>query len=231
MATSQTLITVALLVLLIFIVWQFISGLKARTSVAETVAGASILHDRQAVPVSNQSQWWTSLSAADQSALATDAASWCMPLWSSYLSAHKTSVKNLPPGHVVTIDNNLLSSALEAVRSYKSAGPSKETDTQLRKSYTQLLEPMVALQDGNWSIPYPLKKLFIGIYTMVEGALVPEAGADHQARIIESIGHSMDCLELSRLYSDAELDKLLQPYKPGTVSEHSVQPLNAVPAP
>ena len=161
--------------------------------------------------------WWHQLELADQLDLAVELAKKALPAWEKYAAENELVYRNAGTGPFLKIDRQLLFDALRDVQQlYDSGAPNG--NKLLHQYYDSFIGPLIAMQDGNWPATYQVKKVFLAVYNILKGILDQDNISALKNLLALSIGQSLDCLDISKLYSREEIESFLEVYKIKVVS-------------
>ena len=228
MATNHTSLICSVIILISFLSWQIYRRRKIAAG-NERNEYISSIRGNEPVDFPATKGWWLHLPDKEQCRLAFDAAQWCLPIWKKYPGYDGSS--GSPDEETPLIGYHQLLVIIAQLTS--SAKPERLSmdEAAIRTCYIQLLVPMVALQDGTWRIPYPLKKSFLSVFTLAEAMLTMCEAPDEQVNFYQSIRHSIDCLELANLYTQPGIESLLEPYRILSENSNAHLPLNTTATP
>ena len=156
--------------------------------------------------------WWALLDTTVQLELAVALALKALPVWQKYSETNELVYKNSPIGASIKIRTSLLQTAVDEVVKASSAR-FPESNKDIINSYNEFVGPLVALQDGNWAVTYPVKKIFLSVYNILKGITEQEDISVMKNLFALSINQSLDCLDMCKLYSREEIKYFLQSYR------------------
>ena len=156
--------------------------------------------------------WWALLDTPLQFELAMALARKALPVWQKYSGSNELFYKNSSIGPSLAIKTTLLQASLDALEEAVSI-PFPRNNKNISTCYNDFVAPLVALQDGNWVVSYPVKKIFLAVYNLVKAVAEEENITVTKNLFCVSIHQSLDCLDLSKLYSAEEIMLFLQYYK------------------
>ncbi len=156
--------------------------------------------------------WWTYLETSLQLELALALALKALPVWQRNSETDQLNYKNSPVSSPIIIRASLLQTSLdEIVKASKFGFP--ENNKNIVSCYNEFLGPLVALQDGNWAIPYPVKRIFLSVYNILKGITQQEDKRSTRSLLALSINQSLDCIDMCKLYNREEINSFLEPYR------------------
>jgi hypothetical protein len=156
--------------------------------------------------------WWAQLDTMVQLELAVALARKALPVWQKYSETNDLVYKNSPIGPSVNIRASLLQSSLDTIDQHSNLRfPVNNKD--IVGCYNEFVAPLVALQDGNWAVTYPVKKVFLAVYNILKAIAEQENITVMKNLFSLSINQSLDCLDMCKLYSREEIKAFLHSYK------------------
>jgi len=157
--------------------------------------------------------WWKVLNDIDQLHLALHLARKALPVWEKYTAAQQIIYRNSSTGPVNKIDNRLLQSAIEEIQLHSLLQFPAIDDKEINHYYNSFVNPVIALQDGAWSAPYPVKKIFLAVYNILKSVLEQNSVPGFKSYLATAINQLIDCMEVSKLYSRNEIAVFLESFK------------------
>ena len=135
-----------------------------------------------------------------------------MPIWEKFTAANGMVYRSTGTGPYLTIDHNLLFNVLQDIQTVYY---SQETNRikLLHQYYDSFLGPVIAMHDGDWPANYPVKKIFLAVYNIVKSTLEQSNTGNTKSLLAVSINQSLDCLDISGVYSTPEILEFLAAYK------------------
>lgn len=213
----NTVIIILLITLLIVIARQIKSraqrpGLTDASGSGKTASQVVNGNAEQSNEVS-EDVWWKALSKADMLQLALRLALQALPVWEKYTAAQQITYRNSSAGPVNKIDSRLLQTAIAAMQRHSPMQFPAFDDEEINQYYNSFVNPVIALQDGAWSAPYPVKKVFLAVYNILKSILEQNSVPGFETYLSTAINQSIDCMEVSKLFSRNEILVLLDPFK------------------
>jgi hypothetical protein len=156
--------------------------------------------------------WWTQLDTAIQLELALLLARKALPAWQKYCEGNELLYRNSPTGSQVRIHPALLKNSLEEISHHTDPVFPANTKTIIQW-HNQFVAPLLALQDGNWIVAYPVKKIFLAVYNILRAITEQVIMMMTKNLLCLSINQSLDCLDMCRLYSTEEIKSFLSSYR------------------
>jgi hypothetical protein len=161
----------------------------------------------------NNNVWWINLTTLEQLNLALALTQKALPVWEKYTASVDASYQDSATMHVVKIEKELLQKTIMALQ----LRPELLNPTTDKKSvyhvYFSFVSPVLAMQDGNWSPPYAVKKIFSSVYYILKSIMEQDGGPVRENYLQLAINQALDSLDISRLYSPEEIHAFLEAYK------------------
>ena len=193
----------------IFFVYWFIKPNSARQKKPQFVNRGSKNLLKEELP--QDEVWWAMLDTPLQLALALALARKALPVWQKYTETNELVYQNSSVGPRVKIRVSLLQTSLDEIaRSSSLRFP--ENNKDIINCYNEFVAPLIALQDGNWAVTYPVKKVFLAVYNILKGIAEQENITVMKNLFSLSINQSLDCLDMCKLYSREEIKAYLHSY-------------------
>ena len=73
----------------------------------------------------------------------------------------------------------------------------------------KFLEPVTALQDQDWTLPYEVERVFYSVHNLLAAVLGKAETVSNESRIYVSVNQAIDALETSKTLSFDEINALL----------------------
>ncbi len=153
-----------------------------------------------------------------------------LPIWSNYVEKNELVYRDTVVGMMHEIDRDLLPDSVLAAEEYL-APKQMETNTseknilihllerfrlkqkmppnKLIHLYDKFLEPIVALQDLDWELPYETQRIFYAVYNLLSSLVDKEETIFNEPTIYVSINQAIDALETSQTLSTDEVKKVI----------------------
>ena len=157
--------------------------------------------------------WWNLLDTTDQLDLALSLTQKALPIWEKYTQANQTVYRNSSSGPFIKINKQLLQTSIEEIMASSLIHFPNKDNKKIKKCYDDFIGPLIAMQDGNWPATYPVKKVFLSVYNILKGILEQDNIPALKSLLAVSINQSLDCLDISKLYSREEIESFLEGYK------------------
>jgi hypothetical protein len=152
------------------------------------------------------------LSQARQFALAIRLCKLGLPIWERYAEKHALRYTDSVVALRHKVDKNLLADTLSDIETYISnCRPDANCidNSLLSKRREQFSDPVVALQDDDWKLPYSVERIFYAVYNLLEAAYGSEPDESGEPTVYLSINQAIDGLETGSVLSITEIKNLL----------------------
>ena len=139
-----------------------------------------------------------------------------LPIWDKYADEKGLTYVDTVVGMTHSVDKYLLIKSIEAVEKYLTlALIYKVTDrkNQIIELRRQFDDPIVALQDLDWELPDEILKTFYAVYNLVDSVLGKGKTVVGESTIYVSINQASDALEISKVLTFDEINKILYEIK------------------
>lgn len=204
------LIIATLIVAGIFFMYRFIKWIAARKKAIQSAAGAEKYGLTEELP--RDEVWWALLDTRVQLELAVALARKALPVWQKYSEANELVYQNSSMGPFIKIKPCLLQRSLDEI-AQNSNLRFPENNKGIINCYNEFVAPLIALQDGNWAVIYPVKKIFLAVYNILKAIAEQENITVMKNLFALSVNQSLDCLDMCKLYSSEEIKTFLHPYR------------------
>jgi len=147
-------------------------------------------------------EYCTSLAKDKRLELALRLCDKAHPIWENYYITGNLSYRDTTVGELHKVEKNLLNDALHLCRHFKS-NPHLfiiQRDALLEK----FLEPITAIQDDDWILPYPVERTFYAIYNLIKGFKQEENEFGELLHYL-SVNQAVDAIWKSKLMSVDEI--------------------------
>jgi hypothetical protein len=159
--------------------------------------------------------WWEKLDDLNQLYLAIILAEKALPVWQKYISTQEAIYRDGLAKPYIKIDGRMLKAALDEMNAASKKSMPPADHKGLTQCYINFIGPVVALQDANWLPPYPVKKIFLAVYYMLKQVIEKNNTTVPKNLLSLSINQSIDCMDMSRLYTKEEILLVLALFKTG----------------
>lgn len=153
------------------------------------------------------------LSKDNQHTLAIMLIKLALPIWNRYADKSELTYRDTVVGLQHKVNRNLLTDCIIAAEDYlnsshveKIPNRGKEIITFL---YNELREPIVALQDHDWELPYEVETTFYAVYNLIGNLNGEENTLFNEPRIYVSINQAADALTTSGVLTFDEINEML----------------------
>ena len=218
------IVLLSLLILLIFfIVIKEIKRIKNLQTANDITNGSLLAKERKDSFKSNghvmpgiattieapASIWWNELGTLSQLHLALMLIQKALPVWNKYTGANNAVYKDSPAMPFNKIDKKLLQISFDEITASSLLSLPDCNNKIIYQCYFNFVGPVIALQDGTWLPPYPVKKLFLAVYNILKCIIEQKSSSGTAHLLAIAINQALDCMYMSRLYSSEEIVSFL----------------------
>lgn len=160
-------------------------------------------------------EFTNSLPKDKQLKLALHFARLALPVWEDYCADRDISYRDTVVGMTHSTDKNLPRNVLNAIEEYLNMNKWQKFlngKKNILKFRSQFDEPIVALQDEDWQLPYEVKTTFYAFYNLTDAVIGKDVTVFGDSTIYVSINQAIDALETSGTMSVDEINRILQKY-------------------
>lgn len=214
----NTIVVVVLAIAVAYLGWQKIKSLMPRqlndiTPKDEIALAQAEINGKNKSINLLQDEWWKALDDVDQLHLALSLARKALPIWERFTQTQEIVYRNTSTGPFNKIESQLLYVAIEEMQLRSQLQYPASDHKKINQCYYNFVGPVLALQDGAWTAPYPVKRIFLSVYNILKSILEKNSVPGFQNYLATAINQSIDCLEVSKLYSRNEIAVFLESYK------------------
>lgn len=141
-----------------------------------------------------------------------------MPIWDKYAGNNSLTYRDTVVGLVHSVDRNLLKNTIEAIENHISTNKVNNLlvkNSDILSSSRQFIDPIVALQDTDWELPYEVEKIFYAVHNLLEASVGNTKTVFDESTIYVAINQAIDALNRSGIVTDLEIKNILNDYKNG----------------
>ena len=140
-----------------------------------------------------------------------------LPIWTNYADKNTLIYRDTVVGMMHTVDKQILQKSIESIETFLDINKIKvlDNESKLIELSKQFDDPIVALQDSDWELPYEVRVIFYAVYNLIHFALGKEKTIFNESTICVSINQAVDALETSKIMTFDELNKTLNDIKNG----------------
>lgn len=137
-----------------------------------------------------------------------------MPIWNDFVKVNELKYRDSVVGLNHEIAPDILERGIKAVEimQRKSILSKLFSVSPLSGSLDEFLEPITAMQDLDWELPYPVAQLFYSVYNLMRFADKKQSHS-HKDLAYISMNQSIDALSCSELKSLDEVNAILDLYR------------------
>lgn len=188
---------------------------KAETSIQARPILQNVNTNSNAVEtaIAQEFVWWRALDNFDQLQLALALIQKVLPVWEKYSNTQEIMYRNSTRESVTIIEIRLLQKAIDEIILQSQMLLPACDNKKINQYYYHFVGPVIALQDGNWTPPYQIKKIFLAVYNVLKSIVEQNNPASLENGLAISINQSLDCMDISKLYNREEITAFLKVYK------------------
>ena len=149
-----------------------------------------------------------SLSKEKLSGLALKLCDRAYAIWEGYCEATEVQYRDTVIGELHIVNKSLLSDTLILCHNLQSEANSDLFKNQAKAMLEKLLEPVTAIQDGDWNLPDHVEKTFYSVYNLIKGFDKPKSQFGELSHYL-SVNQSVDAIYKSGLMSFDELKSFI----------------------
>ena len=193
---------------------EVVLPLKNNETLLKIKSGAtSIIGENES---SVEDGWWKGLSNLDQLRLTLMLGEKALPVWEKYALENDTCYRDAVSKPYNKIDRQLLQVAITEMQINSHCSIPAGDSKAINECYFNFVGPVIAMHDGAWTPPYPVKKIFLGVYYMLKSIVEQDKIPGGSNGFATAINQLVDCLNMSKLYSTEEIALLLEARKTKT---------------
>ncbi len=149
--------------------------------------------------------WWNDLAEDNQFRLAMLLVQKAMPAWEKYTLGHDIYYRASPYGSIIHLHCNLIQNAIDEINSGRELVSSGSSHQKIILCHSEFVGHVIAMQDGIYAPPYPIKKIILAVYSIIKSSAEPFGSPDQRHFLSVSIQQSLDCIEITRLHDGQEM--------------------------
>ncbi len=159
-----------------------------------------------------------SLSKEKQFDIAIRLTKAALPIWDKYADKNELTYQDTVVGLHHSVDRQLLQRTINAVEKFVATNIIKRViikNLYLLSSDRQFNDPIVALQDTDWELPYEVVRTFYAVHNLLDAALGKEKTAFKETTIYVAINQAVDALASSNTMTEEQIRKIIYDRKNG----------------
>lgn len=141
-----------------------------------------------------------------------------LPIWDKYADENKLTYRDTVVGLQHSVDKNLLKNTIDAVEKYISINKFNKATVKnidLLSFNKQFSDPIVALQDTDWTLPNEVESAFYAVHQLLDAILGKERTVFNEATIYVAIDQAIDALHSSKTLTEDKIEDILYENKNG----------------
>ena len=188
-------------------------SVRAKKQQLSTFSEDSIVMGAHVADVMFTNVWWHKLPAMQQLQLALALCQKALPVWEKYTAVNEVTYRTSATGRVNKIDHKILQTAInEITQSSQFKFPDKD-NKRINNCHDNFISTVLAMQDGVWLPPYPVKKIFMAVYSILKSIVEQNNSSGTITILSVAINQALDCIDITKHYSRTEIDSFLENYK------------------
>jgi len=206
--------------LVVFFIWKMIKPRTGKNLTATANKNTpSFLYevnnnaDNEHVNTPPQEVWWKCIGVSDQLQLALLLTKKAFPVWEKFVLKNEPGYRNSSTAPIIKIDPALLQTAIDEISIYSGLQFPNISDKKIHQCNDNFVGPLIAMQDGYWPATYPVKKIFLSVYNILQSIMEQDNIPGMKNLLATSINQSLECLDVSKLYSQDEINSFLEMYR------------------
>jgi hypothetical protein len=141
-----------------------------------------------------------------------------LPIWDKYAGKNELTYRDTVVGLQHSVDITLLKNTIDTVEKYISTNRFNKViikNIVLLSLSRQFSDPILALQDLDWELPYEVERTFYAVHNLLDSVLGKEKTVFNGTTIYVTINQAIDAIESSKLLSETEIKEMLYENKNG----------------
>ncbi|MEI7484699.1 MAG: hypothetical protein WCK13_08305 [Ignavibacteriota bacterium] len=130
-------------------------------------------------------------------------------IWDDYAEGKEFEYTDSVAGLKHTVRKDMIINCVSAVERYLNSEENGITE-EIMHLKKEFVEPVTALQDGDWNLPYSALKTFYSAYNLVNAVTLKEENVLGNSEIYVSINHAIDAIETSGLLTTEQIKQILK---------------------
>ena len=128
-------------------------------------------------------------------------------IWNNYTELNKPEYRDSVVGMYHAVRKDILFRTLETIKK-ELANPKTQREhiDRLREEFS---DPIVAMQDLDWELPYPVERIFYAIRNFLDKLNGQDTTVFGEPQIYTVINQAIDALETAEILTEAEIKALL----------------------
>lgn len=141
-----------------------------------------------------------------------------LPIWDKYADKNELTYRDTVVGLNHSVDRRLLKDTIDAVEKFVSTNMINKIivkNIDLLPFDRLFSDPIVALQDTDWELPYEVERTFYAVHNLLDTALGKEKTVFNETTIYVTINQAIDALDNSKTITQDEIRNILYENKNG----------------
>ena len=141
-----------------------------------------------------------------------------LPIWNNYADKNELAYCDTVVGLLHSVDRTLLKNTIDSVEKYILTNRINKAiikNFDLIPFRRQFIDPIVALQDLDWELPYEVERTFYAVHNLLVSTLGKEKSVFNETTIYVTINQAIEALSSSKLMTETEIRDILYDNKNG----------------
>ena len=141
-----------------------------------------------------------------------------LPIWNNYADKNELAYRDTVVGLLHLVDRTLLKNTIDSVEKYMLTNRINKAiikNFDLIPFSRQFRDPIVALQDLDWELPYEVERTFYAVHNLLISALGKEKSVFNESTIYVTINQAIDAISSLKLMTETEIREILYDNKNG----------------
>lgn len=163
-------------------------------------------------------EFCNSLSKKKQIELAIVLIEKALPLWNQFAEQNELKYIDSVVGMNHQVPKKLIPDTINEIKKYATGSSFMrlfKSKTKLVKMRTYYDDPVIAMQDFDWELPYCIERIFYSTYNLLETILGKEYASFNERTIFVAINQAIDALDTGKVLSEKEIKEILNAFKTG----------------
>ncbi len=135
-----------------------------------------------------------------------------LPIWNNYADKNELAYRDTVVGLLHSLDRTLLKNTIDAVEQYILTNRINKViikNLDLLTFSRQFSDPIVALQDLDWELPYEVERTFYAVHNLLVSTLGKEKSVFNETTIYVTINQAIDAISSIKLLTETEIREIL----------------------
>lgn len=141
-----------------------------------------------------------------------------LAIWNNYADKNELTYRDTVVGLLHSVDRTLLKNTIDSVEKYILTNRINKAiikNFDLIPFSKHFSDPIIAVQDSDWELPYEVERTFYAVHNLLVSALGKEKSVFNETTIYVTINQAIDALSSSKLMTEKEIREILYNNKNG----------------